>query len=145
MNDEKRDEIIKYTFNKYGTYESLMKDVKLVEYFMVRIDDEVRQKTIIEYFSSWSPKTVRRHLKRLVEKNIIKESQDFKGTYIFHSGYDHDMKVDIDNIARVILGDELYEQAKSCKKLKEEKSKREEEFEYERNMRSYDRRRGYTH
>jgi predicted transcriptional regulator len=145
MDDEKRDEIIKYTFNKYGKYESLIKDVKLVEYFIARTDEEIRQKTIIEYFGNWSPKTVRRHLKRLVEKKIIKESQDFKGTYIFHSGYDQDMKIDMDSIARAILGEELYEQAKSCDKYKEDKRKHEEELEYQRNMRLYDRRHGYTY
>ena len=66
-------DVLKYTFNKYGTYQSLKKDAELLFFFIHRPDEEIRQKNIIIYFSSWSPKTVRRHLKRLVEKKIITE------------------------------------------------------------------------
>ena len=133
-NENRRDKIIKYTFNKYGTYISLIKDVKLLEFFINRTDKEVRQKTIIDYFSCWSPKTVRRHLDRLVQKEIIKESHEFRGTYIFHPGYHQNMKFDMDNIARVILGEELYEMAKSCWKIKEDEKLSEEQEAYERNF-----------
>ena len=56
----------------------------------------------------------------LVEKKIITESSDFRGTYIFHPGYHHSMAVDMDSLASIILGDELYRLAKSCWEIKEE-------------------------
>ena len=72
-NETRKNKIIKYAFNKYGTYVSLIKDVKILEFFINRLDKEVRQKTIIDYFSCWSPMTVRRHLNRLVQKGLINE------------------------------------------------------------------------
>lgn len=117
---EKIIDVFKYTFNKYGTYQSLKKDAELLYFFIYKPDEEIRQKNIIIYFSKWSPKTVRRHLKRLVEKKVITESSDFCGTHIFHPGYHRGMAVDMDSLARVILGDELYMLAKSCWEINEE-------------------------
>ncbi len=43
---------IKDIFNKWGTYQSLQKDVALVRYFMERPDQKVRQKTVIKHFKN---------------------------------------------------------------------------------------------
>jgi hypothetical protein len=69
----------------------------------------IRQKTLIQHFNKWSDKTVIRHLKKLVKNNLIRESDNFKGTYFFEPEYIKEMIVDMELIARSILGNELFE------------------------------------
>ena len=105
-----KEEDIKTIFNKWGTYQSLQKDVALIRFFMSRPDTDVRQKTVIEWFrNSMDKTTARKHLYGLVEKEILQEP-DFKGTYRFNSSY-HDMSRDMDRLAELILGDGLFELA----------------------------------
>jgi len=61
-------------------------------------------------------------------KKIIKESHEFRGTYIFHPGYHQKMKFDMDNIARLMLDEELYEMTKSWWKIKEDEKLCEESY-----------------
>jgi len=103
-------EDIKTIFNKWGTYQSLKKDVSIISFFMSRPDTDVRQKTIIEIFKERMDKTtVRKHLYGLVGKGILRES-DFKGTYRYNS-YNCDMSRDMDQLAQLILGNELFKLA----------------------------------
>ena len=134
MGEDDKNDVFKYTFNKYGTYQSLKKDVELLSFFIYKPNEEIRQKNIIIHFSSWSPKTVRRHLKRLVEKKIITESSDFRGTYIFRPGYHRSITVDMDSLASVILGDKLYMLTKSCWEIKEEECEHDEQEYYTGNF-----------
>ena len=107
-NDEINNNIIK-TYNKYGTYKSLLKDIKIMKYFMNHLNQEIRQKTILQYFSKWSKKTVIRHLKKLIKQNLLKDSQNFNGTYIYKPEYIKDTQEDMEILARTILGDEIFE------------------------------------
>ena len=103
-------EDIKTIFNKWGTYQSLQKDVALIRFFMDRSDTDVRQKKVIEWFrNSMDKTTVRKHLYGLVKKKILQEP-DFKGTYRFNSS-SFDMSRDMDRLAQLILGYELFEMA----------------------------------
>jgi len=107
-NDEINNNIIK-TYNKYGTYKSLLKDIKIITYFMNHPNQEIRQKTILEHFSKWSEKTVIRHLKKLIKQNLLKESQKFNGTYIYKPEYIKNSLEDMEMLARTILSDEIFE------------------------------------
>ena len=108
--DMQKQEDIKTIFNKWGTYLSLQKDVALVRFFMDRPDTDVRQKKVIETFKNVMDKTtVRKHLYGLVEKGILQEP-DFKGTYRFNS-FSFDMSRDMDRLAQLILGYELFKMA----------------------------------
>ncbi|MFE3845439.1 hypothetical protein ACFL1L_01075 [Thermoplasmatota archaeon] len=107
-NDEINNNIIKI-YNKYGTYKSLLKDIKIITYFMNHPNQEIRQKTMLQYFSKWSEKTVIRHLKKLVKQNLLKESQRFNGTYIYKPEYIKDTQEDMEMLARTILGDKIFE------------------------------------
>lgn len=103
-------EDIKDTFNKWGTYQSLQKDVAIIRFFTSRPNTDVRQKTIIEIFKERMDKTtVRKHLYGLVKKGILQETK-FKGTYRYNS-YNCDMSRDMDMLAKLILGYELFEMA----------------------------------
>ena len=103
-------EDIKTIFNRWGTYQSLQKDVALIRFFMDRSDTDVRQKKVIECFrNSMDKTTVRKHLYGLVKKKILQEP-DFKGTYRFNSS-SFDMSRDMDRLAQLILGYELFEMA----------------------------------
>jgi len=104
MNDEIRD-----IFNKWGTYQSLQKDVALVRYFMGRPDTKVRQKTVIKHFKNvMSPKTVREHLYKLVKKEILYEDLEYKGTYIFSFSNFKGFAVDMEKLFKAIFGEDLY-------------------------------------
>ena len=110
LKDLQKQEDIKTIFNRWGTYQSLQKDVALVRFFMSRPNTDVRQKTIIEIFKERMDKTtVRKHLYGLVEKGILQEPE-FKGTYRFNF-YKCDMSHDMDRLAQSILGYELFEMA----------------------------------
>jgi len=103
-------EDIKTIFNRWGTYQSLQKDVALIRFFMSRPNTDVRQKKVIECFrNSMDKTTVRKHLYGLVKKGILQEP-DFKGTYRFNSS-SFDMSRDMDRLAQLILGYELFEMA----------------------------------
>ena len=103
-------EVIKDSFNKYGGYHSLEKDVAIVRYFMKRPEIKVRQKTVIKYFENkMSPKTVRAHLYKLVKKEILFEDPEYKGTYIFYFDGFQDFSVDMDKLFKAIFGEDLYE------------------------------------
>jgi DNA repair exonuclease SbcCD ATPase subunit len=105
-----KQEDIKTIFNRWGTYQSLQKDVALIRFFMDRSDTDVRQKKVIEWFrNSMDKTTVRKHLYGLVKKKILQEP-DFKGTYRFNSSI-FDMSRDMDRLAQLILGYELFEMA----------------------------------
>lgn len=80
---------IQEIFNRWGTFQSLQKDMAIIRYFMDRTNETIRQKTICEYFKSiMSVKTCREHLYKLVDKKILLESYEFKGSYIFRdSGF----------------------------------------------------------
>jgi len=97
--------------DKFGTYKSLSKDIKILKYFMNNPNKNIRQKTLIKHFNKWSNKTVIRHLKKLVKNNLLRESDNFKGTYYFNPEYIKDTKLDMELIARSILGDEIFELA----------------------------------
>ena len=105
-----KEEDIKTTFNKWGTYVSLQKDATIIRFFMNRPDTDVRQKTVIKHFKNiMAVPTLRKHLYGLVEKRILSEPE-FKGTYRFNfssSGMPHDM----DRLAQLILGQDLFEMA----------------------------------
>jgi len=107
-NDEINNNIIK-TYNKYGTYKSLLKDIKIITYFMNHPNQEIRQKTIFQYFSKWSKKTVIRHLNKLIKQDLLKKSLQFNGTYIYKPEYIKDKLEDMEILARTILGDEIFE------------------------------------
>ncbi len=103
-------EDIKTIFNRWGTYQSLQKDVSIISFFMSRPNTDVRQKTIIEIFKERMDKTtVRKHLYGLVEKGILQELE-FKGTYRYNP-YKCDMSRDMDRLAQLILGNELFKLA----------------------------------
>ncbi len=104
MND-----IIKDSFNKYGSYQSLQKDVAIIRYFMERPEEKVRQKTVIKHFKNgMSPKTVREHLYKLVKKEILFGDPEYKGTYIFNFDSFQDFLVDMDKLFKAIFGEDLY-------------------------------------
>lgn len=104
MNDE-----IKDIFNKYGTYQSLQKDVAIIRYFVERPEIKVRQKTVIKHFENkMSPKTVREHLYKLVNKGILIEDPEYKGTYIFSFSNFKGFAVDMDKLFKAIFGEDLY-------------------------------------
>ncbi len=108
--DIQKQEDIKTIFNRWGTYQSLMKDVGIVRFFMDRSDTDVRQKKVIEWFrNSMSKVTVRKHLYSLVKKKILRET-DFKGTYRFNNS-SFAMSRDMDTLAQSILGYGLFELA----------------------------------
>jgi len=141
------DEVFKETFNKWGTYESLKKDCIIVKYFLHNLDRKIRQKTIIEQFSSMHPKTVRQHLYRLVEKKIIYEDENYKGTYYMPSKINlsiHNINNFIDNMNKLIkalIGKEIYNLAIS--NLKKDYEKRiadlkKQIYEYQEELRRYD-------
>jgi len=104
-------EDIKEIFNKWGTYQSLQKDIAIVQFFMDRPDEKIRQLTVIKAFKHvMDHTTCRLHLYGLVKKGVLVEPE-FKGTYVFHPhGFD-EMAVDMDRIANLILGKNLYEMA----------------------------------
>jgi len=113
-------ENFKDIFNKWGTYQSLQKDVDIVRYFMERVDQKIRQKTVIENFKgAMTPKTCRDHLYKLVNKNVLHEDQSFKGTYFLPSKsksgsniyYDHEIILDVNNVIKLILGKSIYDLA----------------------------------
>ena len=105
MNDD-----IKDIFNKWGTYQSLQKDVALVRYFMKRPGEKIRQKTVIKHFENeMVPKTVRAHLYKLVKKGILIEDPEYKGTYIFSDSGFKDFAVDMDKLFKAIFGEDLYD------------------------------------
>ena len=116
-------EDIKDIFNKWGTYQSLQKDVAIVKYFMERPRESIRQKTVIEYFKNYMDKTtVREHLYKLVRKDILSEPE-FKGTYSFnYPRYHSDMAIDMDRVAEIILGEDLYKMAVDQYKQKNDES-----------------------
>ena len=99
---------IKEIFNKWGTYQSLQKDIAIIKFFMEKPDQEIRQKTIIDRFRYMDKTTVRLHLYKLVKKGILEEPH-FKGSYQLNSL--QGIATDVDRIARLILGENLYEMA----------------------------------
>lgn len=135
--------VIKEIFNKWGTYQSLQKDVAIVQYFMERVDQKIRQKTVVEHFKyMMTPKTCREHLYRLCKKSILKEDEDFAGTYVFPSrpirGSDYSLVDDMNKLIQAIVGKDIYDMAisplenkyvdeiKSLRKQLQECRKREE-------------------
>ncbi|MCK5260866.1 MAG: hypothetical protein KAJ44_01655 [Thermoplasmatales archaeon] len=116
-------EDIKDIFNRWGTYQSLQKDIAIIKLFMEKPNQEIRQKTIIERFMYMDKTTVRLHLYKLVRKGILKEPQ-FKGSYQLNTDNDDDslqgIATDVDRIARLILGEKLYEMAVSQHQQKNE-------------------------
>jgi len=109
--ESETNEIIRKTYDRYGTYHSLTKDIKIMKYFMNNPNEKIRQKTILQYFNKWSNKTVLRHLKKLIKNNLIRESENFKGTYYFKPEFIKDTQWDMEILARSILGDEIFELA----------------------------------
>ena len=118
-------EDIREIFNKWGTYQSLQKDIAIVKLFMEKPDQEIRQKTIIDRFRRMDKTTVRLHLYKLVRKGILKEPQ-FKGSYQLNTNDDTDglqgIAPDVDRIAGLILGENLYEMAVDQHRQKTEES-----------------------
>jgi|GEM_PF-4130742 len=113
-------ENIKEMFNKWGTYQSLQKDALIVRYFLDKVDQRIRQKTIIENFKGdMDPMTCRKHLYKLVNKNVLQEDQSFKGTYFLPSKsksdpnnyLDHEIVLDVNNIIKLIMGKSIYDLA----------------------------------
>lgn len=126
------EEVFKYIFNTYGTYQSLQKDVAIVKYFQDKSHEKIRQKEIIEYFKGkMTPKTVREHLYRLVKKEILKEDLSFKGTYTFYPYGFRDMAVDMDGLVKAIVGEDIYNTATSIWKEKYRLRRKYEESRYE--------------
>ena len=125
MDNENTKNIIKKIYDKYGTYNSLKKDIKILKYFMNHPNEKIRQKTLIQHFNKWSDKTVIRHLKKLLKNNLIRESDNFKGTYYFKPEYLKDTIYDMEILARYLLGDEIFELAILCYIKKEKKLEKE--------------------
>ena len=106
-------------FNRWGTYKKLKKDIEIVKFFLDQPEEEVRQKTIIDFFKNkMAPITIRKHLYGLVQKGILEESSLFPGTYTFYLRNYRKMGVDMDWLVRKIIGDDLYEIATSIWKEK---------------------------
>ncbi len=102
---------LEYIFNRWGTYQSLQKDLDIVKFFMERPEEKIRQKTIIQHFEGkMSAKTVREHLYRLAEKQILKWNV-FKETYIFFPKRYRDLGMDMDILLRAITWKEVYDLA----------------------------------
>ena len=132
MNDESKlveatesdsKETMKEIFNKWGKYESLRKDAAIIKYFMERMDQKIRQKTIVEHFKyAMSPKTCREHLYRLCKKEILKKDENFSGTYIFSSKPEHygacSIVDDMSKLISAIVGRDIYDLAVSQLKNK---------------------------
>ena len=101
---------IEYVFSRYGTYQSLQKDAEIMRFFLENQRERIRQKTVIDRFKGlMTPKTVREHLYRLVEKGLLEEVPDFKGTYMFFPMGFREFAVDMDRLVRVLVGQEIYD------------------------------------
>jgi len=105
-------EDIKTFFSKWGTFLSLKKDIQIIQFFLSMPGQDIRQKTVINTFTSWDKSTVRNHLYRLLQKGILKET-GFRGSYRLNKTAYIDMAKDVDEIASIILGRDLYEMALS--------------------------------
>ena len=101
---------IEYVFSRYGTFKSLQKDAEIMRFFFERPMEKIRQKTVIERFKDvMTPKTVREHLYRLVEKGLLEEVPDFKGTYMFFPMGFREFAVDMDRLVRELVGRDIYD------------------------------------
>lgn len=65
-----------------------------------------------------SPKTIREHLYRLVEKGILDENPMYRGTYVFVPHYYRKMGIDMDRLVQAIVGKDIYDIAVSVWKEK---------------------------
>jgi len=110
------EETIREIFNKWGTYQSLQKDLAIIRFFMNNPDTKIRQKKVIECFrNEMSPKTCREHLYRLCKRGILHEDEEFKGTYTFSSkpipGEYQVLIQNMKDLIKAIVGHRIYELA----------------------------------
>lgn len=111
---ESDEETFKQIFNTWGSYTSLKKDVALMEYFLKNPEKIIRQKTIIDHFKNeMAAETCRKHLYKLVEKELIEESKEFRGSYFCrHSDEEDSLYYFCDVLIERIIGPRIYEMAK---------------------------------
>ena len=116
------EEELKDIVGKFGSYGALRKLSLLVSVFTEYPDAEFRLTEILKnprLLEAMSKYTIRRILYIARDLKII-HCPRFEGTYKLNiSGFD-DMSVDMDKIAKYILGDEVYEIAKKQSFKKEE-------------------------
>jgi len=98
----------------FGTYKSLMKDIKIINYFRKKPENSsIRWKKLDSYFTQygWSRSTLLIHLRRLIDMDILKYRQGIRGEYFLNldSSEYNGFFSDVDMIIKFILGEEIYD------------------------------------
>ncbi len=99
--------------DKFGTYKSLMKDIKIVNYFRKKPENSsIRWKELDKYFTQygWSRPTLLYHLRKLIDLDILKYRQGVRGEYFLNleSSEYNGFLSNVDIIIKFILGEEIY-------------------------------------
>lgn len=95
--------------DKFGTYQSLQKDVDIVMFFLNNDGHRRRYIELINRFTSkgWGRSTIEKHLRDLTEHGILKRTH-LPGEYEVN----YDLSRDMDLLVHYLVGDSLYRLAK---------------------------------
>ena len=92
--------------DKFGSYKSMQKNCELILFFLRKERHKARRIEVIRYFMNlgWKKSTIENHL-CILSKNSILVKGDLRGEYMLNK----DQGLDMDVLARWILGSEIYE------------------------------------
>jgi len=95
--------------DKFGTYQSLQKDVEIIMFFLNNSGHKRRYIEVIDNFTDkrWGKSTIEKHLRDLTERGILKRTH-LPGEYEL----DYDLSRDMDLLIHYLVGDSLYRLAK---------------------------------
>jgi hypothetical protein len=95
--------------DKFGTYQSLQKDVDIVMFFLNNDGNKRRYIEVVDNFTGkgWGRSTIEKHLRDLTERGILRRTH-LPGEYEVN----YDLSRDMDLLVHYLIGDSLYRLAK---------------------------------
>jgi len=101
--------------DKFGTFQSLKKDIELINYFLQKENCTRRYIELITYFErlGWSKSTVEHHLRHLHQVGVLEG-----GAFLGEHKLCEDVSSDMDLLIQILIGEDIYSQAKRAWKDK---------------------------
>lgn len=94
---------------KYGSYNRLLLDIRILMAFLNKGDDAVlRQIEIIDMFPEFHRRTIQKHLRSLCKRNVLKVDR-FPGQYKVYVVTMTGLHVELCGLMRQLLHPELYD------------------------------------
>ncbi len=95
---------------RYGTYQSLAKDMEILYYFLSNRNKEpISQKLVIEHFKDMHPSTTKKHIYHLKSIGVIKEHASYRSCYCLNYTDALSMMSNFDTLIRRLLGSTVHD------------------------------------